>query len=81
MLGATLVAMESPLRSARVKRGLTLRQACALVELDFSQLSRIERDGRTSRETATRLAEFFGITEEQVLYPERFTDGPSQEAA
>ncbi len=63
MLGATLVAMESPLRSARVKRGLTLRQACALVELDFSQLSRIERDGRTSRETATRLAEFFGITE------------------
>jgi transcriptional regulator with XRE-family HTH domain len=74
--------MESPLRSARVKRGLTLRQACALVELDFSQLSRIERDGRTSRETATKLAEFFGLTEEQVLYPDRFAGrGPSQQAA
>jgi transcriptional regulator with XRE-family HTH domain len=64
--------MESPLRSARVKRGLTLRQACALVELDTSQLSRIEREGKTTRETAARLAEFFGITEEQVLYPDRF---------
>lgn len=73
--------MGSPLRSARVKRGLTLRQACALVELDFSQLSRIERDGRTSRETATRLAEFFEITEEQVLYPERFPEPPNQKAA
>ena len=74
--------MDSPLRSARVKRGLTLRQACALVELDYSQLSRIERDGRTSRETATRLAEFFGITEEQVLYPDRFVGRrPSQKAA
>lgn len=74
--------MGSPLRSARVKRGLTLRQACALVELDISQLSRIERDGKTSRETAARLAKFFGITEEQVLYPDRFTGRrPSQKAA
>lgn len=73
--------MQSPLRSARLKRDLTLRQACALVEIDISQLSRIERDGRTSRETAARLAEFFGVTEEQVLYPERFVGRPSQQAA
>jgi transcriptional regulator with XRE-family HTH domain len=64
--------MDSPLRSARVKRGLTLRQACALVELDISQLSRIERDGKTSRETAAKLAQFFKLTEEQVLFPDRF---------
>ena len=66
--------MDSPLRAARLERGLTLAQACAEVSLDISTLSRIERDGRTSRETAERLAEFFGVTEEQVLYPERFTE-------
>lgn len=70
--------MTSPLRSVRLNRGLTLRQACALVEIDISQLSRIERDGRTSRKTAARLAEFFDITEEAVLYPERFAGQPSQ---
>jgi putative transcriptional regulator len=64
--------MDSPLRSARLKRGMSLHEAAPLVRLDVSQLSRIERAGRTTRETAARLAEFFGVTEEQVLYPERF---------
>lgn len=73
--------MDSPLRAARIQRGLTLVEAGEKIDLDISTLSRIERDGRTSRETAMRLAEFFGITEEQVLYPERFTGKPSQQAA
>lgn len=73
--------MDSPLRAARIQRGLTLVEAGEKIDLDISTLSRIERDGRTSRETATRLAEFFGITEEQVLYPDRFVEQPSQEAA
>lgn len=68
--------MESPLRAARLSRGLTLPQAGALVDIDTGQLSRIERTGKTSREAAARLAEFFGITEEEVLYPDRFVSGP-----
>jgi transcriptional regulator with XRE-family HTH domain len=67
--------MESPLRSARLKRQLTLPEASVLVGVDTGQLSRIERTGKTTRETAERLAEFFGRTEEQVLYPERFVSG------
>jgi transcriptional regulator with XRE-family HTH domain len=74
--------MDSPLRSARLRRGLTLDQAAPLVRLDMSRLSRIERDGRTTRATAERLAAFFGLTEEQVLYPERFEGRrPSRKAA
>jgi transcriptional regulator with XRE-family HTH domain len=67
-----MAGMDSPLRSARLKRGMSLYEAAPLVRLDVSQLSRIERAGRTTRKTAERLADFFGITEEQVLYPERF---------
>lgn len=64
--------MASPLRSARLARGLTLDKAGALVGLDKGQLSRIERTGGTSRETAARLSELFLLREEQILYPERF---------
>jgi transcriptional regulator with XRE-family HTH domain len=64
----------TPLRQARRARGMSLEAAAAIVGLDMSQLSRIERTGKTGRDTATRLAQHFGLTEEQVLYPERFLD-------
>ena len=73
--------MDSPLRSARLKRELTLPQVGMLVGIDMGQLSRIERNGKTSRETAARLAKFFAITEEQVLYPERFMGKRRRKAA
>lgn len=64
--------MISPLRHKRWEMGLTLPEAAVLAGIDVGQLSRIERTGRTTRETAARIAECFGVSEEKVLYPERF---------
>lgn len=71
--------MDSPLRLARLSRELTLEQAAALVNLDTSTLSRIERTGRTGRNTAARLAEVFLMSEEHVLYPERYAPSEPQQ--
>ena len=82
--GTIIEGMISPLRQKRWEMGLTVREAAALVGIDIGQLSRIERTGRTTRETAERIAECFGVSEENVLYPERFlipgARGPSKKS-
>ena len=67
--------MTSPLKTIRIKRGLTLAEVSHSVGTDVGNLSRIEnRKQQASPDLAQRLAKFFGgeITELQILYPERF---------
>jgi transcriptional regulator with XRE-family HTH domain len=74
--------MESPLRQARVGRGLTLQQLAAATGLDVGGLSRIERGKQIpSKATVEILVDHFGglLTEMQLLYPERYRS--TQEAA
>ena len=68
----------SRLREVRVQAGLTLRQVSDGTGVKVPNLSLIERGlmGVTPR-VAERLASFFGrdrITEEHLLYPERFKE-------
>jgi transcriptional regulator with XRE-family HTH domain len=75
--------MKTPLRKAREQAGLTIAELAAAAEVDRGNLSRIER-GRTnaSLESAERLAKVLGISELEILYPERYatTDSASQAA-
>lgn len=66
--------MHSPLRMARKKRDLKIKQVAAATGVDSGNLSRIERGDSASKETAEKLAAFFAgeITEIHILYPERF---------
>ncbi len=63
----------TPLRLARIEKGLTLVEVAAAVDINPSQLSRIERGYRTRPETAERLSQFLGISEEAILFPHRFS--------
>jgi transcriptional regulator with XRE-family HTH domain len=65
----------SPLRQARLSRGLTLAEVAEGAKLDSGHLSRIERGESTTADVAERLAKFFGhsVTEMQILYPERYS--------
>lgn len=75
--------MHSPLKQARMKRGMTLQQVAAAVGVDSGNLSRIERGQQVpNKELAEKLANFFNgdITEIQIIYPERFING-SEKAA
>lgn len=68
--------MNTPLKTARLKRGYVLARVAASVGTDQGNLSRIENGKqRASPELAERLAKYFGydITEIQILYPERFS--------
>lgn len=71
----------TPLKHARKKRKLRLCDVCDLVNktgrrLDTGNLSRIESGKQTpSPEMAERLAKVFmddGLTELQIIYPERY---------
>ncbi len=65
----------TPLRALRRKRRLTLVRVAKGVKTDPTNLSRIERGMQKSPELAEKLVKYFGrkaLTEEQVLYPERF---------
>ena len=65
----------SPLRKLREKRGLTTIKVARDIEIDQGHLSRIERDGKCSREVAEKIVAYFGrnlISELHVLYPERY---------
>jgi len=69
--------MKTPLRSARLIRGLTIMQVAVGVNCDVGNLSRMERGlQKPSLDLAARLSEFFGsdLTELQILYPERFVN-------
>lgn len=75
--------MKTPLRKAREQAGLTIAELATAAGVDRGNLSRIER-GRTnaSLESAERLAKVLGISELEILYPERYatTDSASQAA-
>lgn len=68
--------MNSPLKQARLSRGLTLDQVSAAVGIDTGNLSRIERGQVPSKKRAEALAKFFvgAVTETQIIYPERDAD-------
>lgn len=68
--------MDTPLKTLREARGMTLQSVAQAVGTDRGNLSRIENGKqRPSPELAERLALHFGyaITEMQLLYPERFS--------
>jgi len=76
----------TPLRRLRKARGITLEQVAQGVGLDVGNLSRLERRQQGVRPAlAEKIVAFFGngITELEILYPERFTapDFEAREAA
>ncbi len=67
--------MKSPLRLARERRGLTLKDVADNVAVDQGNLSRIERGEQTpSKDLVESLSNFFDgeVTEMQIIYPERY---------
>lgn len=66
----------TPLRKARIERGLTLADVAKTVGSDTGNISRIERGRQIpNRELISNLVSLFkenGITEIHLLYPERF---------
>lgn len=70
--------MQSPLRRIRTARSLTLAEVSRAVGTDPANLSRIETMKQpASAELAEKLVAYYGsgITEIEVLYPERFVNG------
>lgn len=74
--------IDTPLRRLRRARKLTLETVAAAVGTDTGNLSRIERGKQTSLALAEALVGYFGngITEAEILYPERFP-APPEDAA
>ena len=72
---------KTPLRLVREKRGLTIQQVAASIQIDPSNVSRIERGVQTpTKSVAEKLASFFGneVSETQIIYPERYQVEPPQ---
>lgn len=69
--------MISPLKRARLARGLTLEQVASAVGIDTGNLSRIERGAQVpSVKRTDALVKYYDneITETQIIYPERFAE-------
>jgi transcriptional regulator with XRE-family HTH domain len=68
------VPTDTPLRRIRVLRQKSLEEVAAAIGVHNSTLSRIERGGETTPKTAADLVAYFGegITEMEILYPDRF---------
>jgi len=67
--------MKTPLRRVRELKGQTIVEVCRAVGADPGNLSRIENGKqKASTELAEKLAKHFGpgITELEILYPERY---------
>lgn len=66
--------LATPLRTLRLKRGLTLERVAKGIGWDTGNLSRVERGQPTSLERAEKLVKFYrtGITEMEILYPSRY---------
>lgn len=74
--------METPLRAAREKRGMTLKQVADACGIDVSHYRRVElAEAGVSPEKAEVLARFFGheVSEMQILYPKRYMAQPADE--
>lgn len=68
------MAIQTPLKLVRLRRGLRSREVSRALNLDSGQYSRIERGAGLSPALARRIALFFGreVTELQILYPEDY---------
>lgn len=65
--------MDTPLKLARLRLGQTQEELAAKCETTKVTISRVERcRASASRGLAERLAKALSLTEEQILYPERF---------
>jgi transcriptional regulator with XRE-family HTH domain len=67
--------METPLRAIRKERKVSIYAVAEAAACSPTTVSRVERGVQNaSSDMAERLAKYFdgGITEEQILYPERF---------
>lgn len=71
--------MDTPLRAARRRRRFSLAKVADAVEVSIPHLSMVETQKvGSSPGLAARLVDFLGddvITEEQILYPDRFMAG------
>ncbi|MDR1994196.1 helix-turn-helix transcriptional regulator [Azonexus sp.] len=71
-----LVSSMNPLRAARKRGKLTQRELASLVGVTQAHISAVEnRVDRASAELAEKLVKAIGrhaISEEEILYPERF---------
>lgn len=64
----------TPVKQARKRKQLTIYQLAEKTGLSACSVSRIERGKQgVSKETAEKLAKVLGITEQKILYPERFS--------
>lgn len=65
----------TPLKAARLAQQLSLSQLAAAAQVDRGNLSRMERGIlRGSPDAAARLAAVLGISELEILYPERYLE-------
>lgn len=63
----------TPIKQARERRKLTIDQVAERTGLSKASVSRIERNKQgVSASTAARLAKVLRISENKVLYPERY---------
>lgn len=70
--------MDTPLRIRRKKLGLTLATLASSVGITQGQLSRIERGGRTSLDTAVKLEAATGVSTAEIAKP---ASDPQRKAA
>lgn len=67
----------TPIKRARRAKGLSQQQLAAAAEVSQAFISELERGQcRSSPAIAEQIALVLGITETEVLYPERFADVP-----
>ena len=70
--------MKTPLKKAREARKLTQKEVAERLGISQSTYSRIEDEGKTTREKAQAIVSFFGtdsgLSELHVLYPARFLE-------
>lgn len=68
----------TPLKTVRQLAGKSIGEVARAMEVTPTHISKVERTkGRCSPELAEKLVAYFGadrITEEQILYPERFLE-------
>lgn len=57
------------LRDRRKQMGLSLRKLADMIGVTEGQLSKIERTGRPSLQTAVRLSEVTGLTAKEISTP------------
>jgi transcriptional regulator with XRE-family HTH domain len=72
-----MIAMNTPLKKIRVLNDRTLKEVADAIDVDPSNLSRIERGLQAATpQLAEKIATYFDnkISEIEVLYPQRFSN-------